>query len=376
MQTFPLTYNFNIDKMNPIIQFIFSYPYLVGLISMLLGWAFMPIVLQIAHKKGFVVKPNKRTSHTGEIPNIGGIDIFASFMLTYIIFEYQRLPQSQFIFAGAFIIVMVGFVDDILDITPIQKTLGELLAGIALVCFGNIRITNLFGLFGITIIPTWASYALSIFVLIAIVNALNLIDGVDGLASGLGILFCAFFSVYFQLTGEIHWAIIGYTLIGSLAVFFFFNVFGKKQKIFMGDTGSLLLGYILSAFVFHFCEINAYHVVDEHYVCYAAPMICICVLSIPLFDTIRVMFTRIKNHRSPFSPDKNHIHHLLLRGGLTHLQTTMTILSLTIVFIALAIIGRNWNNWILFFTDFALCMCFTWVIWRLVDKNSNQTKKQ
>ena len=157
-------------------------------------------------------------------------------------------------------------------------------------------------------------------------------------------------------------------MIGSLAVFFIYNVFGRRGKIFMGDSGSLLLGYLLTAFVFHFCEVNAYHQIPEAFHMDAALAVAICVLTVPIFDTIRVSLTRIKQHRSPFEPDKNHIHHLLLRTGLNHIQTTCVLLSVSVVFIGLAILGRNWNFWLLLIADFALATCMTLILWRILNK--------
>lgn len=136
----------------------------------------------------------------------------------------------------------------------------------------------------------------------------------------------------------------------------------------MGDSGSLLLGYLLTAFAFHFCEVNAYHQVPEAFHMRAAPAVAICVLTVPIFDTIRVSLTRLKQHRSPFEPDKNHIHHLLLRTGLNHIQTTCVLLSVSVVFIALAILGRNWNFWILLFADFAFATGLTLILWRILNK--------
>ena len=348
--------------------FFNTYPCLIGIISFLIGLACMPIVLKIAREKHFVVKPNKRMSHTGDIPNIGGIDICISFLLTYIIFEYGSLRESQFLLIGLIVILFVGFADDLLDLSPLSKLLGEMLAGVAMIGFADIRIMHLHGFIGIEEIGVVSSYLLSFFVLVAIINALNLIDGIDGLASGLGILYCLFFAIWFQLSGELSWAILGYSMTGALAVFFIYNVFGgSKRKIFMGDSGSLLLGYLLTAFVFHFCTLNAYHLVPDNLVCSAAPAVCICVLSVPLFDTIRVMLTRIKHKKSPFSPDKNHIHHLLLRTGLNHIQTTCVLLTVTLFFIGLALLGRNWNIWLLVSVDFVICVILTIILWRIVD---------
>jgi UDP-N-acetylmuramyl pentapeptide phosphotransferase/UDP-N-acetylglucosamine-1-phosphate transferase len=156
-------------------------------------------------------------------------------------------------------------------------------------------------------------------------------------------------------------------MIGVLAVFFIYNVFGKRDKIFMGDSGSLLLGYLLTAFVFRFCEINAYHQVPEWLQMNAAPAVAISVLMVPIFDTIRVSLTRIKKHRSPFQPDKNHIHHLLLKTGLNHIQTTCVLLSVSLLFIIIGVIGRNWNIWILAITDFAVATALTLILWKVIN---------
>ena len=349
-------------------DFFLQHSYLIGLVSFILGLIGMPVVIRIAKAKGFVVRPNKRMSHEGEVPNIGGLNICFSFILSYLLFEFNQMSQNQFFLIGIFAIMVIGFIDDVLILTPIAKLFGEALAGIALIGFADIRITHLHGLFGIEQIEIIPSYIISLFILIAIINAINLIDGIDGLASGLGILYCLFFALYFGLAGERSWSILGICMIGALAVFFIYNVFGRREKIFMGDSGSLLLGYLLTAFVFRFCEINAYNEVPETFHMSAAPAVAICVLTIPIFDTIRVSLTRIKQHRSPFMPDKNHIHHLLLRTGLSHLQTTSVLLSVSLLFIGWGILGRNWNMWILVITDFAIATALTLLLWRVINK--------
>lgn len=349
-------------------EFFVAHSYLIGLVSFMLGWLGMPLVIRIAKAKGFVVRPNKRMSHTGDVPNIGGLNICFSFMLSYLLFEFNQMDQNQFFLIGLFAIMAVGFIDDVLVLTPLAKLIGETLAGIALIGFADLRITHLHGLFGIEQIGIVPSYLISLFILIAIINAVNLIDGIDGLASGLGILYCLFFAIYFGLAGDTSWSILGICMIGALAVFFIYNVFGKRGKIFMGDSGSLLLGYLLTAFVFHFCEVNAYGAVPAWMHMSAAPSVAICVLTIPLFDTIRVSITRIKKHRSPFQPDKNHIHHLLLNTGLNHLQTTCVLLSVSLLFIGLAILGGNWNMWVLLVADFGLATVMTLILWRVINK--------
>lgn len=358
-------------------QWLYNYPILIAMFSFTIGLICMPVVIKIAKVRHFVVKPNKRMSHKGEVPNIGGIDIFMSFILAYLLFEYDQLQNSQYIFIGVFLILMTGFIDDLLVITPGWKMFGELLAGAFLILISDIRLTNLHGFCGIHDIPLISSIFLSFFVFIVIVNSLNLIDGVDGLASGLGIIYSLFFAIYFQQIGEIHLSILAYCLIGSLAVFFIYNVFGRsKRKIFMGDSGSLLLGYMMTLFVFRFCEINASCPDLGIFHSQSAPSVMIALLAIPLFDTMRVMAARIRKHQSPFTADKNHLHHLLLRIGLPHVQVTCVLLCLTVGSIAIGWSLRNLANGYLTAIIFVYCTLYTWIIWLLVKRKEGKNLPQ
>jgi len=359
-------------------NFIHEYPYFSTLVSFITGLCFMPLVIDIAKKRNFVVKPNKRTSHVGVIPNIGGINIFISFLSTVFLFSYGIITELQFTIVGVFIILIIGFVDDLIVIKPTWKLFGELISAFFLIVVSDVRLSHLHGFLGIYELSIGWSYVLSFFVFVVIINALNLIDGVDGLASGLGILYCLFFAVYFKLTANINLAISAFAMVGSLSVFFIYNVFGGKRKIFMGDSGSLLLGYMITLYVFEFCEINAYKCLPDIYQMTAAPAVAICVLSVPLFDTMRVMLTRIKKGVSPFHPDKNHIHHLLLKTGLKHRQVTFVLLIVSIGFIALGILGRQWKIGVLIFVALIIASILTYILWRKVDRKlySKITKNQ
>jgi UDP-GlcNAc:undecaprenyl-phosphate/decaprenyl-phosphate GlcNAc-1-phosphate transferase len=360
--------------MNNLNLLIHHYPFLCSLVSFLVGLFFMPTVIEIAKKKNFVVKPNKRTSHQGAVPNIGGINIFLSFFITVFLFSFNAVAQIQYIILGVFIILIVGFVDDLVEIKPKWKLVGEVLSAFFLIVLADVRLTNFHGFMGIYNISLGVSYFISFFVFLVIINALNLIDGVDGLASGLGGIYCLFFGVYFYLTNHLELSISAFSMFGSLTVFFIYNVFGNKRKIFMGDSGSLLLGFLVTLFVFQFCEMNVKPVFDSVYWIAATPAVAICLLSVPLFDTLRVFVTRIKKGVTPFRPDKNHIHHLLLKVGLEHRQVTFILLSVTAVFVALGIVGRQWWNGVLIFVAFLLASGLTYILWRVVDTKSSTRK--
>ena len=348
-----------------------SYPFLLGFIAFAIGQFLMPYIVQMAKKKELVVKPNRRTSHEGGIPNIGGINIFSSFILSYLIFSTVEIDfQHRIIIAGMFFILLIGFFDDMIELPPRKKLLGELIAGFILIVVADVRLTSLHGFLGIEEIAWWISYPLSFFVYLLIVNGLNFIDGVDGLASGLGVLICTFFGVYFDLINMTSLSMMSFALVGALLIFFIYNVFGSKSKIIMGDSGALVLGYIVYLFVVRFCEINAYEAaaINPAFVMQSAPIVAICVLAIPLIDTLRVVITRVKKRLPIFSADKNHVHHLLLSTGLKHKEVTFILLFVNLFFIGLGILLRNVKIEIAFLVVVICALVLTVSMWRAADK--------
>ena len=355
-----------------------KYPFIGTFATFVIGFLLMPFVLKFAKKKNLVVRPNKRTSHNGVVPNIGGLDIFCSLLLVFVsLLIFNKLSSLPF-FLGFCLMFVIGFIDDRLVLSAIWKIAGETLCAFFLIYLADIRITSFYGIFGINELPLWASYIISYSVFILIVNALNLIDGIDGLASGLGILYSLFFGIWFYLVGENYYALFCFACVGSLLIFFLYNVFGRSnRKIFMGDSGSLMLGYLITFFIIEFLEINQNRegIISECYLFLAAPASVICLLFVPLFDIFRVALTRIKKGISPFSPDKNHVHHLLLRLGLKHRQVTMVLLGVTLIFTALAIFGRNLNIYVIFTMALLMGYLMIFLLWRIVDKVKDLNKK-
>ena len=350
--------------------------YLAALFSFLFGMLSFPILLKVAVRKNMVVRPNHRTTHKGLIPNIGGVSIFSTWFFTIIFFVSPTYHLYYFI-AGAYFLMLVGLVDDLIIITPTKKLLGQIIAGFFLILLPHASFTHLHGIFGLTEIPTFVGVLFTFLVFLFIVNAFNLIDGVDGLASGLGMVSSLFFGIYFWLAGHSNLASMAFALVGSLAIYFFYNVFGGRRKIFMGDSGSLVLGYFLSLFVIQFCEMNAYpNQVPIALHMSAAPVVAFCVLAVPLFDTMRVIVTRLKKGRSPFRADKNHVHHLMLSLGLSHRQVSYWLIIINVGFILLALLGRNWSIYLLATLTALGGTVLTLFLWRLINHAESKKKKE
>ena len=301
-------------------------------ISFLVVFFSVPSIVKVAEKKNLFDEPDHRTSHQHAIPTLGGLALFAGFIFTIALLpDLKLMPEENTIIAASIIVFFIGLKDDILVTAPLTKLAGQIVAAFILIFSGNIRITSLHGFYGITEIPYLASVSLTIFLIIVVINAFNLIDGIDGLSSGIGILTASVFGIWFYLFDEIQWSILSFSLVGGLVSFFFFNVFGTKNKIFMGDTGSLLLGLILSVLVIQFNEFNK--ITNHEFSVHAAPAVSFGILIIPLFDTLRVMFIRIITKKSPFHPDRNHIHHRLLDLGFSHFKASLIIIFVNIIFI-------------------------------------------
>ena len=295
----------------------------------------IPSIVRVAREKKLIDKPNHRTSHFKDVPTLGGVAIFAALIVSQCIFiNVGGCADLKYIIAGVIFVFFIGLKDDILAIAALKKLIMQLAAALIVAVLGNIRLTNLHGFLGITELPYVVSIVLTVFVIIVILNSVNLIDGIDGLASGVSILISTVFGVWFYLVGSIDYAIICATIMGSTLGFFIFNVFGKQNKIFMGDTGSLILGFYLAILAIKFNEINAYY--NGEYKIFAAPAVSIGIMVVPLFDTLRVFILRAASGKSPFIADKNHVHHSLIALGMSHIKATTWILSVNVVFIILS----------------------------------------
>jgi UDP-GlcNAc:undecaprenyl-phosphate/decaprenyl-phosphate GlcNAc-1-phosphate transferase len=295
----------------------------------------IPSIIKIAHIKNLCDEPDERRAHTERVPTLGGLGIFAGliFSITFWIpFDAVYAQKIQYILSAYIIIFLIGAKDDIVPLTPIKKFGGELVATIILVYKADISLTSLYGIFGFYDIDVWLAIPLSIFTILLIINAFNLIDGINGLAATIGIICAVCFGFWFFEHGRSDLAILATAIAGALVAFLYYNI--TPARIFMGDTGSLLLGLSISILAISFIESNK--ATHGHWHIQSVPAVAVGIMIIPLFDTLRVFMLRALRGRSPFSPDKTHIHHLLLAAGYSHTQSTIILGLVNILFIALA----------------------------------------
>jgi UDP-GlcNAc:undecaprenyl-phosphate/decaprenyl-phosphate GlcNAc-1-phosphate transferase len=311
---------------------------LTASVSFVITFLAIPVIIRIAEQKKLYDLPDARKLHTKPIASLGGVGIYAGFFLASMLSISLALnPEFQYFFAAATVIFFLGIKDDIVILSATKKFLGQVAAAAIIIHMANIRITSMHGLFGITDLPEAFSLALSYITIIVIINAFNLIDGVDGLAATLGLLTMCVFGGYFYMVNLPAYSVLSFSLAGSLIAFLIFNY--HPAKIFMGDSGSLLLGLVNAILVIKFITIA-----DSATVVYpiqSAVAVGFAILMVPLSDTLRVFSIRIFNGRSPFSPDRNHIHHILLDRGMNHKLVTFSCLLLNMAFISLAYFGRS-----------------------------------
>jgi len=310
-----------------------------------------PSLIKVAKLKHLVDEPGEaRKLHSRSIPTIGGIIIFAAILFSYALWfpsEKKAYPgwldsadaysvaleQFKYLISSLIILFFVGVKDDIIGTAPVKKLMAHIVVGFILVMMADIRITSMYGIFGVEAIPEWASVLLSVFVYIVIVNAFNLIDGVDGLASGVGLVCSLFFGFWFYGASNIPFALLAFVLGGALMGFLVFNF--NPAKIFMGDSGSLIIGVIISVLAIAMIEQDTAKM-PESFSALSRPLLAMSILVYPLIDTLRVFIVRAIKGNSPFSADKNHIHHRLIKIGLGHKKTVVLIYVFNVVVVGTA----------------------------------------
>ena len=311
----------------------------------------IPQAIRFAHRFQLVDHPNFRKKHLKSTPILGGVSIFISvvFSLGLTSLLLYNFPNTDLNFKIIFglcsavsLMVFFGLKDDIIEVEPLEKVIFQIITALFVIISCEIRIDSFDGLFGIYELPTTFSYMFSVFVFVIVVNAFNLIDGIDGLSASVGLISTSCFGVFFCLNDLLIQSVIMFCYSGALASFLIFNF---KKRLFLGDNGSMSLGVIIAFGVFSVITVtNGVNFVGETgYFINNASVIVLALISFPLLDTIRVFCIRLMQGKSPFRPDRNHLHHHLTNLKLSHIESTFLIVIYTLVITGIAIALNSWD---------------------------------
>ena len=345
------------------------------LLSLVLGLMIIPKILLISYKKRLFDLPDSRKVHQVPVPRLGGISFFPVILISscFILgvrvstgFPIVELPAHEFLFftVGGMMLFLIGVADDLIGVGYRYKFLVQIIAAFLIVCPGE-WFNTLGGLFGIYELPVALGVLFTLFVVVYITNAINLIDGIDGLASGLSCIALSVLGIICMVEGDEIYAQLAFATLGVIVPFWFYNVFGNAKrghKLFMGDTGSLILGYIISLLVIHLSRNDMSEANEE---AHSHMVLAFSTLIVPLFDVVRVVIHRLREGKSPFLPDKNHFHHKLLRTGMRPRQVMVTILFIALFFIGInGLLANVLNITILLMLDI--------VLWTLMQLGINR----
>jgi UDP-GlcNAc:undecaprenyl-phosphate/decaprenyl-phosphate GlcNAc-1-phosphate transferase len=310
------------------------------LIAYLITFFLLPLIIGFAHDNKLYDLPDERKIHNHNVSPLGGVGIFVGLIMSLLLVSdfNDHNSESQYFIAAFFGIFVLGLIDDIFFLKAWKKFLGQLLITAMLTFKGNLLITDLHGFLGIHALTYPESIYVSFFTIILLINSFNLIDGVDGLAASIGLISCLSFGVVFLMNNIIPYAVLAFSICGALFAFLMYNY--PPAKIFMGDSGSTLIGLMTAILAIKFVE-NAS--IQSSFSNLSAPVIAFGFLLIPLLDVLRVFSLRIFKRQSPLQPDRNHLHHLLQNKGLSHAEITVTLTMAQFLFAALSVLIQGLN---------------------------------
>lgn len=338
--------NFELFLQHTGLPFFYLKVGLAMLFSFVLTFYSVPTIIRISRRKNLMDEPGQRSSHLRKIPNLGGIAIFYSIGICASVFAYEIFDLYKFLFASLIILLYIGVMDDIMVMRAYKKLIAQILVSVLIVMGSDVRIRSFFGIFGIYELNYYFSVIFTVVTFIILINALNLIDGIDGLAGGYSLLCSALFGISYFRLGSYNYplVILSVCIIGSVLAFLYYNMSNyRNTKIFMGDTGSMLLGFLLAFTAVCFIDIFIDKKIPgmPRYYLQAAPAIAVAILILPIVDTLNVIIVRLIIGKSVLSADKNHIHHKLLRMNLTHRRSSFYIMCYYLMIVAVAYYLRH-----------------------------------
>ena len=323
---------------------------LAAIISFLITLSTLPIIIRLFKSINLIDSPDRRKIHTLNTPSLGGISIYFSILLAIVIVvPLGEVYDYKFLLAGIAISLILGIRDDISSLYANQKLVVQILAAYLVTNYAGIKITSFHGVLGIEILPDWLAISVSIFIIVALTNSFNLIDGIDGLAGSICVIASSIFGVWFLQIGNQFLSVLSFSLAAGIVAFLIYN--WQPSKIFMGDTGSLVTGFTLACLGLVYIKTSGVN--GAFFLGIKSSIaLTVTVLILPIYDTLRVFSLRILKGGSPFVADRIHIHHILIRQNLTHGQATLVLVGYNLVLISCVFLLDFLGNTILMMSSF------------------------
>lgn len=329
----------------------YYYPILFFAGAYIITYLTIPKIIGLVEYKNLMDNPNVRSSHVNKTPTLGGVAFFYTLIFSlFFLRAWSEYDEAFYLIPGLTILFIIGLKDDLVVLSPYTKLIAQIMAISFVISNESFTIYSLNGFFGIEEIPIYIYYIISGFIMLTIINAYNLIDGIDGLAAIVGIIILIIYATIFYMTKEYFFLLISLTLNGCLIAFLKYNLSNdSKERIFMGDTGSLIAGFIISTLTLKFLALSPEKFDSLPFLIENVPLIAISILIVPLFDTARVFTIRVASKRSPFSADRNHTHHILIDYfKLSHRKASFIIGGFNLIFVYLFILlgSASYNFWL------------------------------
>ncbi|MEH6405728.1 MAG: MraY family glycosyltransferase [Leeuwenhoekiella sp.] len=336
--------------------------------ALVIGLITLPEIIRIILGKEVYDVPGGRKLHVGRIPTMGGVAVVVGFMLSAFIWTpMDFFGEYKYVLFALIVLAITGIRDDMVALSSTIKFILQLFAAIVVVGLGDVYITSFYNLGIDYVFPEWVSFCISVFVIVGLTNSFNLVDGIDGLAGSVALLCVSFLGIWFYINGSTNTALLCAAMAGGILSFLYFN--WHPAKIFMGDTGSLFIGFFCAIMLVTFLNVNANlpeysaHKIDN------SISLTMVLFIYPIFDTSRIMIIRLMQKRSPFSPDKLHIHSLLLRLGLKHHQIALFVNLFSVIAIILCLVlDKVISDFIAIAAGLILCYLISFFISRRVEK--------
>jgi UDP-N-acetylmuramyl pentapeptide phosphotransferase/UDP-N-acetylglucosamine-1-phosphate transferase len=351
-------------------MFLLHYLLFTGILFMgafITTYIIIPKVIGVTHAKELTTPVNSRSAHKFPIPSFGGVAFFVTLILMISLLQSMLMHfVGNNLIAGLTVLFMVGLKDDLVISSVKVKLIGQLMAAAFVIFLPQLQITSLHGFLNIYEISPFISLPLALILILAIINAYNLIDGIDGLAGIIGIIICSLYAVIFFFTNRDFSFLICISVIAILSAFLRYNLSSGTNKIFMGDSGSLIIGFLIGFLTLRFLTVDSFNIFNYQFRAENRIIFIIAILFVPVFDTTRIVFSRLLKKQNPFIADRNHAHHILIDLGLSHCKASV-LLGFVNIFIAFVflLLGRYYNSFIMAIVMAALFLLFTYLFFAL-----------